>query len=144
MVIHPPYVNVISNCQYFPAVDNVLERFLKFNEDRKLLQDERILRVATDNSKVNKALQGYTINARVGGDMNENSRLVKEAQKRVEAAVIVFTTCAGSGLGILRKVDFDVVLIDEASQITEPCALIPLVSKLSLPYMLTSLVQPVS
>ncbi|KAJ7258424.1 AAA domain-containing protein [Mycena haematopus] len=33
----------------------------------------------------------------------------------------------GAGLGILRKVDFDIALIDEASQITEPCALIPLV-----------------
>jgi hypothetical protein len=33
----------------------------------------------------------------------------------------------GAGLGILRKVDFHTALIDEASQITEPCALIPLV-----------------
>ena len=33
----------------------------------------------------------------------------------------------GAGLGILRKVDFDIAIIDEASQITEPCALIPLV-----------------
>ena len=30
-------------------------------------------------------------------------------------------------MGILRKVDFEIALIDEASQITEPCALIPLV-----------------
>ena len=27
----------------------------------------------------------------------------------------------------MRKVDFDIAIIDEASQITEPCALIPLV-----------------
>jgi regulator of nonsense transcripts 1 len=33
----------------------------------------------------------------------------------------------GAGLGILRKFDFDIAVIDEASQITEPCALIPLV-----------------
>lgn len=33
----------------------------------------------------------------------------------------------GAGLGILRKATFQIVLIDEASQITEPCALIPLV-----------------
>jgi superfamily I DNA and/or RNA helicase len=33
----------------------------------------------------------------------------------------------GAGLGVLRKPDFDIALIDEASQITEPCALIPLV-----------------
>ncbi|KAG6331888.1 hypothetical protein ID866_7202 [Astraeus odoratus] len=109
------------------AVDNVLERFLKINQENNLLPDEMILRVATDVSKVNKALQSYTIDARVGGDMHENNRLHKQAQQRVNVARIVFTTCAGSGLGVLRKVNFDTVLVDEASQITEPCALIPLV-----------------
>ncbi|KIJ58833.1 hypothetical protein HYDPIDRAFT_101927 [Hydnomerulius pinastri MD-312] len=109
------------------AVDNVLERFLKINQDDRMLPDELILRVATDHTKVNKALQSYTIDARVGGDMHENSRLQRQAQKRVNDARIVFTTCAGAGLGTLRKINFDTVLIDEASQITEPCALIPLV-----------------
>ena len=109
------------------AVDNVLERFLELNKEHRLLSDDLILRVATDHSKVNKALQSYTIDARVGGDLHENSRLHRQAQQRVNAARIVFTTCAGAGLGTLRKVDFDTVLIDEASQITEPCALIPLV-----------------
>ena len=33
----------------------------------------------------------------------------------------------GAGLGRLRKFKFDVAIIDEASQITEPCALIPFV-----------------
>ena len=33
----------------------------------------------------------------------------------------------GAGLGILRKFKFDIAIIDEASQITEPCALIPFV-----------------
>lgn len=33
----------------------------------------------------------------------------------------------GAGLGILRKVDFDIAIIDEASQVTEPGALVPLV-----------------
>jgi regulator of nonsense transcripts 1 len=109
------------------AVDNVLERFVELNKRDNILPENKILRVATDHSKVNKALQSYTIDARVGGDMNENNRLVKQAQTRVKEATIVFTTCAGAGLGVLRKVDFDVVIIDEASQITEPCALIPLV-----------------
>ncbi|RPD72239.1 hypothetical protein L226DRAFT_467312, partial [Lentinus tigrinus ALCF2SS1-7] len=62
-----------------------------------------------------------------GGSVTDNPRLVQKAVKRVKEARIVFTTCSGAGLGILRNVDFDTVLIDEASQITEPCALIPLV-----------------
>ncbi|KAF5370335.1 hypothetical protein D9758_006999 [Tetrapyrgos nigripes] len=109
------------------AVDNVLERFVALNKEKELLAEEQILRVATDTSKVNKNLQHYTIDARVGGDMNENNRLYKVAKQRLDAAKIAFTTCAGAGLGILRKAEFEIALIDEASQINEPCALIPLV-----------------
>ena len=36
-------------------------------------------------------------------------------------------TATGSGLGVLRDVDFDIAIIDEASQVTEPGALVPLV-----------------
>lgn len=77
------------------AVDNVLERFVALNLNEELLPEQQILRVATDQSKVNEALKNYTIDARVGGDMNENNRLAKKAQERVKAAVLVFTTCAG-------------------------------------------------
>ena len=73
-----------------------------------------------------KALQYYTIDARVG-DMNENNRLLKKAQERVKSAKIVFTTGAGAGLGILidnRNLEID---FPEASQITEACAFILLV-----------------
>lgn len=109
------------------AVDNVLERFVTINETLALLHKEQILRVATDPSKVKKNLHEYTIDSRVGGDLNENHRLMKKAQERLSNAKLVFTTCAGAGLGVLRKADFDTVIIDEASQITEPVALIPLV-----------------
>ena len=97
------------------------------NTEEDIVPNDKILRVATDSLKVNKALRDYTVDARVGGDVNENNRLVKKAQERVKSSKIVFTTCAGAGLGILRKVNFEIVIIDEASQITEACALIPLV-----------------
>lgn len=109
------------------AVDNVLERFVTENAKIKLLKDEEILRAATESSRVDKALQKYTMDARLGGSLNDDPRLIQKAQKRVKDARIVFTTCAGSALGILRKAEFGIVLIDEASQISEPTALIPLV-----------------
>lgn len=127
------------------AVDNVLERFIRVNAQERLLSNDQILRVATDQLKVNEDLHPYTLNDRVGGDVNENKRLLKQAEDRVKKATLVFSTCAGScrlnvsvarrililcqgaGLGILRKFKFDIAIIDEASQITEPCALIPFV-----------------
>lgn len=109
------------------AVDNVLERFVAYNSDKHLLDEERIIRAATESSKVDKALQRFTVDSRLGGSVTDNPRLVQKAVKRVKEARIVFTTCSGAGLGVLRNIDFDTVLIDEASQITEPCALIPLV-----------------
>lgn len=109
------------------AVDNVLERFVAYNATHHLLDEERIIRAATESSKVHKALQRFTVDSRLGGSVTDNPRLVQKAVKRVKEARIVFTTCSGAGLGVLRNINFDTVLIDEASQITEPCALIPLV-----------------
>lgn len=108
-------------------MDNVLERFVAENAKVDLLKDEQILRAATESSRVDKSLQKYTMDARLGGSLNDDPRLVSKAQKRVKDARIVFTTCAGAALGILRKAEFGIVLIDEASQISEPTALIPLV-----------------
>lgn len=88
---------------------------------------DQLLRVATEINKVHPDLRAYTMDAILGGSIVDNQKLIKKAQKRVREATIVFTTCAGAGLGILRKFNFEVVLIDEASQITEACALIPLV-----------------
>ncbi|RDX43226.1 RdRP-domain-containing protein [Lentinus brumalis] len=116
-----------SSYGYLCTVDNVLERFVACNNSHTLLNEDKIIRAATESSKVNKALQRFTVDSRLGGSVTDNPRLVQKAVKRVKEARMVFTTCSGAGLGVLRNVDFDIVLIDEASQITEPCALIPLV-----------------
>lgn len=86
-----------------------------------------MVRAATDHSKVAESVKKYTVDALIGGSPTDDPKLVKKAEKRIKEAKIVFTTCAGAGLGVLRKQNFDIVLIDEASQITEGIALIPLV-----------------
>lgn len=117
----------LLTASHHQAVDNVLERFLAENATARLLTDEQVLRAATESAKVNKSLQRYTVDARVGGSLADNPRLIQKAEGRVREARVVFTTCSGAGLGVLRHVDFETVLVDEASQITEPCALVPLV-----------------
>ncbi|KAF8760213.1 AAA domain [Rhizoctonia solani] len=108
------------------AVDNVLGRFIKENEQHSLIARDQLLRVATDINKVHPSLRTYTMDAAIGGSMVDNRNLIKKAEKRVRDSTIVFTTCAGAGLGVLRRFKFQVVLIDEASQITEAAALIPI------------------
>jgi hypothetical protein len=91
----------------------VLERFAETTS----LSRDQILRAATDFGKVNKKLLEFTIDARLGGSPTDDPKLIKQAKKRMGEATIVFTTCAGAGLGVLRDFNFDIVLIDEASQV---------------------------
>ncbi|KAH9925902.1 P-loop containing nucleoside triphosphate hydrolase protein [Epithele typhae] len=119
-----PDAKVLMTASTHNAVDNVLERFVLFNSAHRILDEDRIIRAATDLSKVQKALQRFTVDSKLGGSVTDNPRLVQKAVKRMKEARMVFTTCSGAGLGVLRNIDFDTVLIDEASQITEPDAIV--------------------
>jgi superfamily I DNA and/or RNA helicase len=63
----------------------------------------------------------------LGKDLSGNLPARRKAQKRIKEARLIFTTCIGASLGLLRTENFDVVLVDEASQLTEPATLVPLV-----------------
>lgn len=85
--------------------------------------------IANDDqlSKVSPDLRSHTCDAMLGKDLSENLPARRKAQKRIKEARLIFTTCVGAGLGLLRNEKFDVVVVDEASQQTEPTTLIPLV-----------------
>lgn len=63
----------------------------------------------------------------LGKDLTGNLPARRKAQKRIKEARLIFTTCIGASLGLLRDEKFDVVVVDEASQQTEPATLVPLV-----------------
>lgn len=63
----------------------------------------------------------------LGKDLSANLPARRQAQKRIKDSRLIFTTCIGAALGLLRGEHFDVVIVDEASQLTEPATLVPLV-----------------
>ena len=63
----------------------------------------------------------------MGKELAEDFKAQKVARKRFQGARLVFTTCVGAALGLLRNEEFSTVIIDEASQQSEPMTLVPLV-----------------
>lgn len=77
--------------------------------------------------KVAEDLRGYTCDAMAGKELYSDPKAMALAKKRIKEAEIVFTTCIGSAIGLLRTQEFQIVIVDEASQQTEPASLVPLV-----------------
>ena len=105
------------------AVDNILEKYISM-EGASI---EDIVRVHPDGSPHQNAVLPFWVGAFIDGDINKPSRAMQEARKKISRARIVFTTCTGAALGSLRERRFTYVIVDEASQITEPNCLISLV-----------------
>ena len=63
----------------------------------------------------------------MGKELAEDFKAQRIARKRIQGAQLVFTTCIGAALGLLRNEEFSTVIIDEASQQSEPMTLVPLV-----------------
>ena len=61
-----------------------------------------------------------------GQEIHSSHKAQREAKKMVDNARVIFTTCIGAGLGLLRDQYFEIVVIDEASQQTEPASLVPI------------------
>ncbi len=62
-----------------------------------------------------------------GKELHTSYAAAKKARDQIKKCRLIFTTCIGAGLGLLRSEFFDTVIIDEASQQTEPASLVPLV-----------------
>ena len=72
-------------------------------------------------------MKPYTCDAMIGKELAEDFKAQREARKRIRGARLVFTTCSGAALGLLRNEEFSTVIIDEASQQSEAMTLVPLV-----------------
>ncbi|KXZ45061.1 hypothetical protein GPECTOR_59g670 [Gonium pectorale] len=114
------------------AVDNILARLLRLAGEGGSASASLelggppgdIIRVG-DSAGVGEPLRRYCLEALDGArsPYGYNTRAVRKALRN---ARLVFATCAGAGSALLDGVDFRVVVVDEASQATEPTTLIPL------------------
>ena len=65
-----------------------------------------------------ESLQSPTFSRAQGAD--------RQRKKKLKSAGVVGVTCCSAGLPVLKGLSFDVVLLDEASQMVEPLTLNPL------------------
>ncbi|KAI8710491.1 AAA domain-containing protein [Fusarium sp. LHS14.1] len=77
--------------------------------------------------KVADDLRKYTCDAVAGQEIHSNYKAMEKAAQMIKRSDTIFTTCIGAGIGLLRSEHFDIVIVDEASQQTEPSSLVPLV-----------------
>ncbi|KAF4447211.1 hypothetical protein F53441_9259 [Fusarium austroafricanum] len=111
------------------AVDNVMRRYIKRIQEQILTRKAQpnLVRVSTEVRKVADDLRKYTCDAMAGTEIHSDYKAMKKATQMIKHSDTIFTTCSGAGIGLLRSELFDIVIVDEASQQTEPSSLVPLV-----------------
>ncbi|WP_456477495.1 IGHMBP2 family helicase [Methanopyrus sp.] len=137
---------IVENHPLYKKAESLRERAYRLIEKRDRYQrpvprwrrgmsDETILYLAREGKgargvppRVIRSMAKWIhINRKVQKLFEEAERLEERAIREVlEEAEVVVTTNAGAGLEFLEDVEFDVAVIDEGSQATEPSALIPI------------------
>jgi len=72
----------------------------------------------------------YALPRQVNSARDKIKKMEADLVKKVfEEAQVICATCVGSGHEVLAGMTFSIVLVDEATQATEPSVLVPLVHK---------------
>ncbi|CAG8652979.1 9974_t:CDS:1, partial [Dentiscutata heterogama] len=116
---HNPDKSILVTAATNAAVDNVALHLVKHG-------GIKVVRIGDIKSIHNELLP---ITLEVGFDGSPKRIHSKDAKQKLQDAKVVFATCVGCGTSLLEKFEFCFVIIDEASQVSEPTCLIPLAKK---------------
>ena len=110
------------------GVDNLLEKIVQVPSD---LPERSLLRVGSSTWSVRETLQKFTLEVRYaersqGKRVRENWMDKKIVNSILNEARVVCTTCNSAGSKIFDETKFCKLLVDEASQATEPAILVPI------------------
>jgi len=105
-------------------------------QNRRGLSDHKIVQLASakksyrgiQNSKIRKMAKWIKIQQEINRNYEEAQALQNQAIENIlEKSAVICSTNSSAGSDLLKDIIFDTVCIDEATQSTEPEALIPLV-----------------
>jgi len=120
------WATVLASADSNIAVDNLLTKCVELG-----LNCVRVGR--PENSRVDlcKYMLENLVKAETGVSEQELNQRQKESNWKIENAIlkkaeVVFATCCGAASGVLEKINFSHIIIDEAAQATELSTLVPL------------------
>ena len=119
---------VLAVAETNEGVDNLLAKIIEIGTS---IPEHELLRLGSSTWTVREDLRKYTLESRYaersqGKRVKENKMDSKIVKWILKKARVVCTTCISAGSKILENTHFPRVLVDEASQATEPAILVPI------------------
>ncbi|MBD3351440.1 MAG: AAA family ATPase [Candidatus Lokiarchaeota archaeon] len=107
------------------AVDNIIEKLGNMHPDINIVRIGSLYSISPNALKYSLQVKAQKTIGLTDGNL-ETVISPMQAQKCIDEADVIAATCLGANNQVLKNVEFSYILIDEAGQVIEPAALIPI------------------